>query len=77
MKKTMRDIFTDIARENGITLSDMIEPKRARKFAHPRQEAMLVSFMEGHTLSAIARFSNRHHTTVLHGINAAEARNEA
>lgn len=77
MNKPMRDIFTEIAQENGLTLADMIDQNRARRYAHPRQEGMLVAFMSGHTVSAISRFLKRDHSTIIHGINAAEARNEA
>lgn len=57
----------------GITLAEMRGECRKRRFAHPRQEAMVaVRQRLGYSYPKIARlFGGRHHTTILYACRKA------
>jgi chromosomal replication initiation ATPase DnaA len=56
------------------TVEEFKSPARIRDVSWPRQDFMLAAHRKGYSLSEIGRFLNRDHTTVLHGIRQAEAR---
>ena len=72
---TVRDIQLTVARNFRCDPDEFISDCRYRDVAHPRQIAMLLSReMTKHSLPRIGRFFNRDHTTIIHGIRAAEKR---
>ena len=74
-KRTMRGMAEVVARENGLTVCDLISPDRAHRIAHPRQDLMLMCNEAGYSLPQIGRFlGGRDHTTILHGCRAAKLR---
>ena len=55
--------------------NDMMRVTHQHHVAHPRQAAMWLARLGGHSLPQIARdFGGRDHTTILHGIRAAAKR---
>lgn len=73
---SMERIALDVALEHGITLAELTGPARHRRQAWPRQEAMARMHEAGYSLSQIARFLDRDHTTILHGVRAHKARQQ-
>ena len=68
-------VLADVAERHGLTVADLIGPRRLRHIAHPRQEAMFCLRACGWTLPRIGRaIGDRDHTTVLHGIRAHQKR---
>lgn len=68
-------IVADEILRTGLTLDELRSPRRDRRIAWPRQEIMRRLYDQTNmSLGAIGRFFNRDHTTVLKGIQAAEAR---
>ena len=67
-----RTVVREVAEANGITIDDLIGPRRSRRASWPRQEAMYR--MRNETPLSYpeigARLGNRDHTTVLHGVKA-------
>lgn len=70
----MADITAAVAVLHGLTADDLRGRSSTQRIARPRQEAMLIMREAGYSLSRIARFFGRDHTTVMHGIAAAKAR---
>ena len=67
--------FEQACMAHGITRHQARSKSRTRDLAHPRQAAML--WLRNNTnlsLPEIGRLFDRDHTTVLHGIRAAEKR---
>lgn len=74
--KPAQEIIREIAEDHGLTVSDLLSPSRCRKYAWPRQEAML-RMREETELSypQIARLLRRKdHTSVIWGEKAARKR---
>lgn len=71
---TVKDIAWEVAQEHGLSLDDIRNGSRAFRFSHPRQEAMRRAHEAGYSLPQIARFWGYDHTTVLHGVRAAQKR---
>jgi chromosomal replication initiator protein len=67
-QRTVREIQESICEAFGITIDDLLSPRRGNAVAWPRQVAMyLARELTDQTLPAIGRqFGNRNHTTVLH-----------
>lgn len=72
----IQDIQNAVAEQFNIPVIEMTSPRRVRDYAWPRQYAMLLArSLTRQTLPAIGkRFGNRDHTTIIHGIRAAERR---
>ena len=64
-----------VAEHYGLSLSELLGPKRARSVARPRQVAMyLAKTLTERSLPEIGRsFGGRDHTTVMHGVRRIEA----
>lgn len=73
-KKKMAAIISGVAFKEGISVQQIKSRSRKRRFAWPRQDAMLACSRAGYSSTQIGRVLDRDHTTVLHGIQAAEAR---
>ena len=74
--KPAQEIIREVAQDHGITVSDILSPSKLRKYAWPRQEAML-RMREETELSypQIARLLRRDcHTTIITGVRAARQR---
>ena len=65
-----RLIIAEVAERHGITVEQIMGDSRKRHISWPRQEAMyeLGRRSKWMSLTAIARFFGRDHTTILHGI---------
>jgi len=70
----MKDILASIARDSNVPAECLRSVRRVRKFAWPRQDAMLVMHEEGYSYCEIGRFLLRDHTTVRHGIASSRTR---
>lgn len=70
----MAQIAERIAASRGITLAELRGPSRQRPVAWCRQDAMLALRRAGYSASTIGRYFRRDHTTVVHGVQAAEGR---
>ena len=70
----MKQIAIDVAVANSLTLDEIKSRNRTASFSHPRQEAMRQQRAQGYSLTQIGMFWGRDHTTILHGVRAAEAR---
>ena len=68
-------IAAKVAQRHGLSLREILAGGRDRRTAWPRQDAMR-AIREETTLSLpqIGRIFGRHHTTVMHGIQASERR---
>ncbi len=72
----LRDIAAAIAHQHGLRLVDLLSEARGHRISHPRQEFMAAAAEGGFSISRIARFLDRDHTTVMHGIAAVKARRD-
>lgn len=70
MRKSIHDILCEIAEKYRIGVKDLIGPCRRKMVSWPRQEAMFLAFTQCPHLSypEIGRLMNKHHTTVLFGV---------
>jgi chromosomal replication initiator protein len=76
--KELMEIAERTAAAHGVTVQDLKSQSRERRIAWPRQEAMAWAYETCRfSLTRIGAFYNRDHTTVLHGIRAAEKRRVA
>lgn len=66
---TIRQISEEVGATHGIPISDLRGPRRYRVLCKARAEVYAKAHALGYSLPRIGRFFNRHHTTVLHGIN--------
>jgi len=74
---TAKDIIAQTADRYGIKPSKILGRNNARVASIPRQAAMAAVQSElGYSLPRIGRIFKRHHTTVLFGIRAHEARQQ-
>lgn len=74
--KPAQDIIREVAENHGLTVPDLLSPSRRRKYAWPRQEAMLRMREETElSYTQIARLLRRDcHTSVIWGEKAARQR---
>lgn len=70
----MAEIVSEVAEEYGVRPDEILGPRRFKRLAEARQEAMRRCRETGRTSGQIAREFRRDPTTVLHGIARAEAR---
>lgn len=80
---SIRRIVLGVAQRHGLSLADLIGRSGCRKIVWPRQEAMLLCAVQrrwdgqrAYSYPKIARFLNRDHTTIMHGVRAALSRSE-
>jgi chromosomal replication initiation ATPase DnaA len=62
---------------NSVNLSLMMSGIRQRPYAHARQEVFRRAYYAGYSLTEIGDEFGLDHTTILHGIRAAEKRGKA
>lgn len=68
-------IVVDVCAETGVSMEEIFGSDRTRYVAHARQECFLrIRDATELSLPYIGRLFKRDHTTVLHGIRAAENR---
>lgn len=73
---TIRSIMHEVCDEYGITLAEMLGPRRSRYIVWPRQEAYWRAAREtGASLLTLAREFRRDHTSIMHGMRQYELRN--
>lgn len=65
------ELVAQIARQYGLTASDLIGPSRVRSVCIVRWRAMKALRDKGRSLSSIGRLLRRDHTTVIHGLRRA------
>lgn len=71
------EIRSKVAEFYGLSLRDMLSPRRDRRIAWPRQVAMaLARELTGQSLPYIGMQFGRDHTTVLHAIHAVNRRRD-
>mgnify|MGYP001617386818 CR=1 FL=1 len=70
----MRDIAETIARQHGVTLSEIRSLSRRRPAAWARQEVISALVLSGRSQSAAARFVNRTYWTAAHALEAVSER---
>lgn len=77
MTVTVRHVKYATALVYGVPVSELDGVSRLVRYAHPRQVAYCVARrLTKKSISAIAQdFGGRHHTTVMHGIDAVKRRN--
>lgn len=74
-KTTARLMAERFAMERGIDQKQFFGTTRIHTVAHPRQDCMAMLYRETNlSMPQIGRIFKRDHTTVLHGINASNAR---
>lgn len=73
---SISQIFQRIAADNGITLSQLKSAARPRHIAWPRQYGMLLCKRAGATYEQIGQYLNREHCTIMHGVKAAQKRED-
>ena len=69
-------IATSIARREGVCPKDVLGRSKFNMHAHPRQEAMWVLNLRGHSTPKIGAWAGRDHTTVLWAAKAHQRRYE-
>lgn len=72
--RSMMRIVADIARDNGLTLSEIRSDARFKAICWPRQAAYAMLLDAGFSSAGVGRFFGRDHTTVLDGAAKARAR---
>ena len=72
----MRSVVREIAQERGMSADEILSDDLARHIAHARQDAMLAMRDLGFSSPMVGAFFGKDHTTVLHGWDAAERREE-
>lgn len=67
---TMRELLEIVSMASGISLGDLVSPRRSRDLARPRQVVMwLAKKHTRYSLPTIGRaIGNRDHTTVMHAV---------
>jgi chromosomal replication initiator protein len=69
----MAEIAAEVAAIHGYTLAALCGDSRQKPLVHARQEAMQRCYREtGHSTTAVGRFFNRDHTTVVHAVQKIE-----
>lgn len=73
--RRMREVCMEVCRAHDVTLEELRGRSHQRAIAWPRQDAMRLLAKAGYSMPEIGRYlGRRDHTTILHGIRAAEAR---
>lgn len=67
----------EIARDAGISMTDLFGHSHKPRHAQPRQFLMWRARQEGHTYESIGAFLSRDHTTIIHGVRQAQKRIDA
>lgn len=71
------DALREAAEVSGRTVAELRKTTRGDKLtSQARQAAMWHAHKQGVSHSAIGRFFNRNHTTVMHAVKAAQARSD-
>ena len=63
----MASVAREVAEKHRLTLDDLRGPSRKRPVAWARQEFMCEALGLGRSTTAVGRFLNRHHSTVIFG----------
>ena len=72
---TLRQIVLDVARAKGVHRNHIMGRRRLKHYAIARQEVMRRAYETGlFSYEEIGVFLGRDHTTVMHGIKAAQSR---
>jgi len=73
---TAKHVIADVSRRTGVLPQDLLAQGRGlRHVSQARQECYRILHRDlGHSLPVIGRIMGRDHTSVLHGVKAAEAR---
>lgn len=71
---TMRARLDDVCARYHVGQATILSRTRYQTFVRPRQELMWLLRQDGYSLPQIGQFMNRHHTSVLFGARAHEAR---
>jgi chromosomal replication initiation ATPase DnaA len=68
------DVVRAVSAATGVSVNDMVSPRRIRRVCEARQVAYFVArTMTARSLPEIGRaFGNKNHTTILHGIRKVE-----
>ena len=68
---TIKDVQIIVAEEYGLSMSEMLGVRRAKKFAEPRMIAMWLAYeiLPNKSPPQIGRAFDRDHTTVLNACN--------
>jgi len=78
LRVTMKEICQEISDLYGVSVDELLGPKRTKSISNARQHAMYLMAEQRHlSLPRIGSFFNRDHTTILHGVRAHKARMEA
>lgn len=64
------DVLAEVARERGLMPGEIAGPGRSAALVAARQEVMARAVEGGRTVTEVGRTLHRHHTTVLHGVQA-------
>ena len=70
----LQQMIRDVARATGHSVEDLTGQNRFLPVVKVRQHAMLLAHEAGYSTPQIGRAFSRDHTTVLHGIRAAQRR---
>lgn len=64
---TLRQIAHEVAQRYGMTVEQLRGPSKAHPIAHPRQEAMALSYGTGEWSNGqVGFYYHRHYSTVIH-----------
>lgn len=64
-----------VARKYGIPVSELVGPRKHRVYNQPRREVWARLKAKGYSLKQIGAYYNRHHTSILHGLQQWEKSN--
>ncbi|MGE5566181.1 MAG: helix-turn-helix domain-containing protein [Parcubacteria group bacterium] len=74
-RPTLKQLAAEFCAYEGTTIEELCGPQRSRICARPRQHFMYLAVEKhGKSLSAVGRFLNRDHTTIMHGVEAYKKR---
>ncbi len=76
IRQSMREILSDVARVNFITVEDLKSRAKDRRVSYPRQEFMYLARLAQYSTTQIGRMIGRDHSSVVHGANAHRRRIE-
>lgn len=76
---TLKALLADVAKAHGLKPRDLAGPARRREVAWPRQEFMALAYATGnYSTTTLGQFlGGRDHATVIYGIRAHKARQNA
>jgi chromosomal replication initiation ATPase DnaA len=61
-----------VSQATGVSVADILSPKRKQPIARARQLVMWEARRQGASFSEIGRYLARDHTSVIHGVNRIE-----